>query len=1023
MRVADGDRGRVPFALVAVLLLLGSATFAASMRGRHPGGADPDAGAAVDRAGSATRTVLTQAVGRAAREAGRDPVLSPANTTYGRVINESTPFRDSLRIRVYLAARRSLAGVSQTVGAVNASASLPPVGNASDLRDAKRRVSIARNGTALEVTVRNVTLTATRNGRTLLSENRTVSVGVDTPVLALHDRTAGFEERLNGPRADVRLSGLLYGIGWTRGYLQYGRVLPIENVVANRHVELAANEVVLSTQRAAFGRADRDGTAALGRGFVQVGLRDVLAGPTAKHPGLKLLLGKRPAPTRTVSPVRVPDFGAPDPSKTVSVGVDETADLALAKLVSGEGGPSLDRLLNRTYGATAKLVTRWEKTHDGLEPPPDPPGLGWRLTGEDYRLSRTVGDAMWPHPAVPANWTGLTPFAREVTADRAVVRTWTSDGVDRTERLRWQDRFSVGFRVVVRHAPSEYAPPRPIDGVHERGGPLNGSNLVGGPAEARSRLVAAHGGRDGVALAAFGEDVEAPIRIERERPGNLTEWVYADLRSLRERVRNVTVEVPRGKLATSVNAPARLRAAIRRNHSTLLDAPERYRSVADKARVAARGAYLERLVSTLSKRAERLNESRSGLDDSLSDHGSSLSEVRSDLRNRDASRVAPGGIRTDDGVVRVTVDGAPSYLPLASVTHDRVRAVDPGVKYHALVARNVNLFTVPYGDAGDTVADATSGGGGGGSGVGLRSAARVLRSAERVLVSANGTDLADHRGTLRTAVNRTIRGRAHWIARWIGGATNLTTVESARAVSEALGTYDGVATRATAVGNGSAAVPISAAVGDRLDLDSMARDRLATKVRLALVRNLSSIRVDAGSVSPVTNATREAAGRLIREGATAGLTNLTERYRGKLADRLDERYDEVLDSYDRKRNPAAVSAGLPLLPTPPAWYVTFNVWVVDVRGQYARFTVRADRGGPEGSVGYTRDGDPVALDVDDDGTAERLGTATRVSFSMSTAVVVAVPPGPNGVGDTNGDMVEASSGWCRPGADDADEEC
>jgi hypothetical protein len=202
----------------------------------------------------------------------------------------------------------------------------------------------------------------------------------------------------------------------------------------------------------------------------------------------------------------------------------------------------------------------------------------------------------------------------------------------------------------------------------------------------------------------------------------------------------------------------------------------------------------------------------------------------------------------------------------------------------------------------------------------------------------------------------------------------------------------------------------------------MGRDRLATHLRLVLLRNLSSIAVDSGSVSPVTNATRKTAHRLIKEGTAAGLTNVTERYRGKLTDRLDDRYDETLDSYDRTRNPAAVSAGLPLLPAPPTWYVTFNVWVVDARGEYARFSVRANRGGPGGTVTYTRDGDAVVLDVDGDGTAEELGNATRVSFGMSTAVVVAVPPGPSGVGDTNGDMSEESKGWCRPGPAEEEED-
>jgi hypothetical protein len=1018
VRVADDDRGRVPFALVAVLLLLGSATYVASMHGKHPGGADPDTGAAIDRAESVTRTVLTQAVAKAARRAGQNPVLTPANTTYGTVIGNETPFRHYLRIRIYHAAQRSLDDVEQTVGDVSAGSSLPPVENASDLRRAKGSVSLARNGSSLEVTVRNVTVTARKEGTRLASERRNVSVAVDSPVLALHDRTQGFEARLNAEESDLRFSGLLYAIGWSRGYLQYGKVLPIENVIANRHVELVTNEVALSAQRAAFGRADREGTAALGRAFVQVGLRDVIASPASTKPGVNGLLGKRPAPTRTVSPVDVPELGGPDPSDTISVGINETADVALARLLRGSDRSSLESVVSRTYGARAELAVQLEPVFEGPPPQLIPPGPDWTLTNRNHTLSPTVEDAAFPSPRVPENWTGREPFSRKVTVHHTRNTTWTNERHERTKTTEWDRVYYLGFRIVVRHAPSEYAPHRPIAHLHERGGPLNGTNLAGGPAEAHRRLVTEQGGGDDMALAALRGELKGSIRIERDPPNGTTAWVYEDLRALRERVRNVSVEVPRGKLATSVNAPKRLVETIRTNYSSLLDAPDRYRSVADKARVAARGAYL----SALERRAEKIEESREGLDDALSNHDSSLSEVQTDLRNRDASRVTTGGIRAGDDVIGVTVDGAPSYLPLASVTHERVAAVEPGTKYHALAARNLNVFTVPHGDAGEAVADAVTGGSGGE--VSLRTAARTVDAAEGVLENSNDSDLGNRTTELKDDVTATVRDRGRWLGLWLGDETNLTNREGKRAVAEAWTTYDETATLAAAVANGSAAVPVAEAVDHRLDLDPMARDRIEMRIRLGLVRNLSKVRVDSGSISPVTNATRTAAKKLVKEGVANGVDNVTKKYKGKLQAKLDERYEKTLDGYDRKRNPAAVSAGLPLLPVPPTWYVTINVWVVDARGEYARFTVRADRGGPEGSVSYTRDGDPVAFDVDGDGEDERLGTATRISFGLNTAVVVAVPPGPNGVGDTDGNMVEESKGWCRPGpAEEKDGDC
>lgn len=62
-------------------------------------------------------------------------------------------------------------------------------------------------------------------------------------------------------------------------------------------------------------------------------------------------------------------------------------------------------------------------------------------------------------------------------------------------------------------------------------------------------------------------------------------------------------------------------------------------------------------------------------------------------------------------------------------------------------------------------------------------------------------------------------------------------------------------------------------------------------------------------------------------------------------------------------------------------------------------------------LAYTRDGSVVRLDVDGDGHEERIGRAPRVSFEVRTAVAVAVPPAPRGVGDTDGVADERSPGW------------
>jgi hypothetical protein len=94
-----------------------------------------------------------------------------------------------------------------------------------------------------------------------------------------------------------------------------------------------------------------------------------------------------------------------------------------------------------------------------------------------------------------------------------------------------------------------------------------------------------------------------------------------------------------------------------------------------------------------------------------------------------------------------------------------------------------------------------------------------------------------------------------------------------------------------------------------------------------------------------------------------------------------------------------------------------NVWTVDVRGAYARFTLRTHRDttGPSTATRYVRDGSVVRLDVDGDGGEERIGRDERVAFESRTAVAVAVPPYRSGVGDVDGNADERAGTWPRPG--------
>ena len=125
------------------------------------------------------------------------------------------------------------------------------------------------------------------------------------------------------------------------------------------------------------------------------------------------------------------------------------------------------------------------------------------------------------------------------------------------------------------------------------------------------------------------------------------------------------------------------------------------------------------------------------------------------------------------------------------------------------------------------------------------------------------------------------------------------------------------------------------------------------------------------------------------------------------ADRLEGELEKRRKRVLGKRM-GSLPAGLPLTPV-GTWYVTSNVWYVEVGGTYERFAVRSNRGDARASTAYVREGRATRLTHD--GRQVRLGRDERVSFRTETVVIVVVPPGGNGVGDTDGVTDEKSPGW------------
>lgn len=987
------DRGRIPFALVGVLLLVSSATFAASLDG--PRATEPDVDGAMRELVAETQTAIRSGVTTAAREAARAPLTETAETRMGDVIRDSQPFRDGLRVRIYTRVRANLDRLDEHTNGLELEADLPTPTTPDELRRAMGRVqveAVGENGTALAARVEEVTLRVRRNGRVVGRRKISPSVVVRTPVLAVHRRVRHFEQRLNSapqrPGLGRRLTARLYPIAWTRGYAQYGGQ-PIENVVANRHISLMANGAILEMQQASFGSSDPVGERALGRATRETAVTDFLTGTDNQiltHLKKARERAGRESPLAGVRPTDDRASG-PRPGDNVTLAINETADAAFVDTVA-----DLDEIIQETYTADIRRTTTVERTGGGWVTRPTSPGENWTLidTDADTETTASVG-ATDGGVRSTGDWHVLAEHERRVVRRHTRKRIWASGERRVTTHARRIERYEVTITVTGRHTRGP-APVRPIDGVHRLGGPLDGPNLADIRPKAHRQLIGSAGGASALAKRAIDSSGGTETRqITGDRPAGLSDWIYRDLAALRQRTRNVSVTTTRGAVATfDVNAARRLRDRLDERAPALIDAPTEFNGVADRARIGIRTVYLDAVSRQLEEHADGHTRRKSKLDEMLPD-GVSLSSFQTAYRKRkDRDAIDETGLSME-------VDAVPSYLTRTAVEAELAAGID--TSGHPLAVRNANLVSPPYGNVADAILGAIFGP----DRVRLRTAAQVLRVADRAAPSISAT--IQGRERLRGAVDEGTRNAAGVITRELRRMDLGNRTTRRAVVDRGLSQWEGTVSRALAVSNGSVAGAVATAADERWEtVDDTDRDLLEHRIEATLRKQRDRTRVKVKK--PLVNETSGVVESAVRAKVKRGLTDAIEQTSKRALEKLIG------------RTLTRLPMGVPVAPVPGFWYATANLWSVQVRGEYARFVVRVPRGSgdrPGGRLTYTRDGRAVRVDVDGDGIGETFGRAERVSFRTVTAIAVAVPPGPQGVGDVDGQAAETSPGWPDPG--------
>lgn len=652
--------------------------------------------------------------------------------------------------------------------------------------------------------------------------------------------------------------------------------------------------------------------------------------------------------------------------------------------------PSIDGSVLHVDAGTCpgdgRLVTRVDRRASGGNRP-----TSARSRVDSFTVTRTRVENRSGTPPTPApGWHRLVGYSRTVTVTERTVTTWALPGNASATTSRTVRRtYAVDLLVAGNHDVGP-APSGRIERVHERGGPFDGPNLADAGALAREHL-RNRGGVDGLASrAARGSLDTGAHRVQATRPDGLARWARPELTRLRHRVRNVSISIERGRVATfQANVPALLADRLRDRREALVEAPDPYGSVAVRARVGVRADYLDRVLDRLETAASQHRRGRGNLSTVLPGTPAAPAELL-------ANGWPAGGPsdRTGEPPVRMSVDGVPSYLTLEPLDHGAVSAIPHDRTEHPLVARNLNAVSVPTDGAVEALFGLFDG-----------PEKTTVRSAAQVLAVAADAGFAEANMRAGDGLHRDVTKAAWWLEqsvkrvlarRGLGpGAVRNRTVETA------LDRWDTPAARAAALANGSAAAAVHAETIDRWPdtLDStLERELLAIDLESAALRARS---VDA--FQPRESVVRETATSIRRVLGTAGREGSDG-----LQSLSAERTAEVA---------ARLPGGVPVLPAPGFWYAMVNAWHVQVRGSYVRFVVSVPRGAPDrlpADLQYVRENRRVRLNVDGDGTAELLGRNRRITFAVETVVGVAVPPKPRGIGDV-GERDERSPGWPTPG--------
>lgn len=292
--VPIAERGHVPFAVIAVLLLVSSVATIAILEQRSEPRVDRDAEILMDRTETAAQAELRSAVLEATHRAGAAPINATTDSDVSAIASaadQPEAFRRYVKLLVYLEAVERLPAANQSVGPnAHSGVSLDPVTNDPDGDGISPTRAIGQveldvgyyddddveDGT-VNATIHGVEFDGHVDGDEIPPETGPIGVSVGTPVFELNEKMTEYEEQLDkgffeddglpnpadpdgfGQQLAVRLYPNTYAkASWNRFGNRTKRPEDhdFEETVGTGHTEVLANHAIYSVQEETFGTRD-----------------------------------------------------------------------------------------------------------------------------------------------------------------------------------------------------------------------------------------------------------------------------------------------------------------------------------------------------------------------------------------------------------------------------------------------------------------------------------------------------------------------------------------------------------------------------------------------------------------------------------------------------------------------------------------------------------------------------------------------------------------------------------------------